>query len=68
MDSTGVGIWVNNKMKRREYLGCPIDRETWYTISCAECIYSAKNEEGEHDHCMNYDEWDDEDEEESGNE
>lgn len=68
MDSTGVGIWVNNKMKRREYLGCPIDRETWYTISCAECIYSAKNEEGEHDHCMNYDEWDDEDEEASDNE
>lgn len=49
-------------MKKREYLGCPIDRDTWYSISCAECIYSAKNEEGEHDHCMNYDEWDDENE------
>lgn len=46
-------------MKRREYLGCPIDPETWYAINCADCPYSAQNENGEHDHCMNYDEWDD---------
>lgn len=47
-------------MKRREYLGCPTDPETWYAVKCADCLYSAKNENGGHDHCMNYDEWDDE--------
>lgn len=47
-------------MKRREYLGCPTDPKTWYAVKCADCPYSARNENGEHDHCMNYDEWDDE--------
>lgn len=42
-------------MKQKIYKGCPIDRDTWYSIPCKECIYAIYDGDTITG-CSNYDE------------